>query len=84
MAQKTKWHYGFAEYDGSAIHRRIHSMDDVAATSDALVPFMIAAGEKGWEFCGTLPAPTSQSGPGASTLDSCAVQTANRRVKNVE
>lgn len=64
MAQKTKWHYGFAEYDGSAIHS-INSMDDVAATSDALVPFMIAAGEKGWEFCGTLPAPTAQSGPGA-------------------
>jgi hypothetical protein len=65
MAQKTKWHYGFAEYDGSAIHRGINSMDDVAATSDALVAFMIAAGEKGWEFCGTLPAPTAQSGPGA-------------------
>ena len=65
MAQKTKWDYGFAEYDGSSIHTRIDSMDDVAATSEALVPFMIAAGEKGWEFCGTLPAPTSQSGPGA-------------------
>ena len=49
MAQKTKWHYGFAEYDGSAIHS-INSMDDVAATSDALVPFMIAAGRKAGSF----------------------------------
>ena len=66
MAQITKWDYGFAEYDGSSIHRHIDSMDDVAATSKGLVPFMIAAGEKGWEFCGTLPAPVSQSGPGSS------------------
>ena len=50
MAQITKWDYGFAEYDGSSIHRRVDSMDDVAATSDALVPFVIAAGEKDWEF----------------------------------
>jgi len=65
MAQMTKWEYGFAEYDGSAIHRRVDSMDDVAATSAALEPFMIAAGEKGWEFCGTLPAPVAHSGPGS-------------------
>jgi hypothetical protein len=67
MAQITKWDYGFAEYDGSAIHRRIGSMDDVATAEGLvpLVPFMIAAGEKGWEFCGTLPAPVSQSGPGS-------------------
>jgi hypothetical protein len=65
MAQVTKWEYGFAEYDGSAIHRRVDSMEDVTATSEALVPFMIVAGEKGWEFCGTLPAPTSKPGPGS-------------------
>ena len=64
----TKWDYGFAEYDGSAIHRRIGTMDDVAESSEGLVPFMIAAGEKGWEFCGTLPAPVSQSGPGSPLL----------------
>lgn len=66
MAQIMRWDYGFAEYDGSAIQRRINSMEDVDASSDGLVPFMIAAGEKGWEFCGTLPAPVSQSGPGSS------------------
>ena len=65
MAQIMKWEYGFAEYDGSAIHRRIDSMDDVADTSEALVPFMIAAGEKGWEFCGTLPAPVCHPGIGS-------------------
>ena len=65
MAQITKWEYVFAEYDGNAIHRRIDSMEDVADTSDALVPFMITAGQKGWEFCGTLPAPTSKSGAGS-------------------
>jgi hypothetical protein len=66
MAQIMKWEYGFAEYDGNVIHRRIDSMEDVATTSEALVPFLIAAGEKGWEFCGTLPAPTSKPVPGSS------------------
>ena len=61
----TKWEYGFAEYDGSAIQRLINGMDDVTATSGALVAFMTAAGERGWEFCGTLPAPVSHSGPGS-------------------
>ena len=84
MAQKTKWHYGFAEYDGSAIHRRIHSMDDVAATSDALVPFMIAAGRERLGVLRHLACAYCPIWPRGSTLDSCAVQTANRRVKNVE
>ena len=66
MAQITKWDYAFAEYDGDAIHRRSDSMQDVATTSGPLMPFMIAAGEKGWEFCGTLPAPVSHSGPGSA------------------
>lgn len=41
MAQSTRWDYGFAEYDGSAIHRRIDSMDDVAATSAGFVPYNV-------------------------------------------
>ncbi len=52
----AKWEYAVAEYDGSLIDPH-SSMSDIDLTSRDVLPFLAAAGEKGWEMCGVLPVP---------------------------
>lgn len=49
-----EWKYGYATFDGKGLAPN-SEMNDVLPGE--LQDFLDAAGEKGWELCGTLPYP---------------------------
>lgn len=54
-----RWQYGLAEYDGATIAAHPEYMSDITDTSGNFMPFLVEAGERGWELCGTVPVPST-------------------------
>jgi hypothetical protein len=64
----TKWQYGLAYYNPDGlIEAHGEYMNDMQGARQSIAPFLLEAGEKGWEMCGLLP------GKSDKPHDSCLV-----------
>ena len=52
----TRWRYGWAVFDGTAVER-YESLGEIGSPTE-IVTLLECAGAHGWEYCGTAPVPS--------------------------